>query len=169
MTTIGDGFLIVATILGLFLTSWATSVSMMLLFPVATERARIGVEEQPVKSVVTGFLLLITLGTMGVVLLSLPLPLVKLSGWTLTLGLLAMAAIGTAGIAQAAGNRLRALDPEVGHYPSMAKGAAYVIGATLLPILGWFFFGPLLLLGSLGAGYKALRALGSRRDASETV
>jgi len=163
MTTIGDGFLIAFTFIGLFVTAWATSITIMLLFPNVADRARVAASERTAKAFGLGLLLLFTLGVLGLSALSNPLPLVKLSGWLLTLGLLAVAAIGTAGISQAAGYRLRELDETLPMTHAMARGAAFVIGATILPLLGWLFVGPVLLVTSLGAGWKALRPLSLRK------
>ena len=169
MVTIGDVFSIVAAIFGLFITAWAASVAIMLLLPQATERARAVAEETPGRTILSGIALLLTVGLVGVVMLGNPLPLMKLLGWTLTLGLLGIAAIGTAGIGQAAGSRIRVLAPEMPAYPAMVRGAAYVIGVTLLPLLGWFLFAPILLLASLGAGWKAVRTPVRHRDSVEAA
>lgn len=155
MTTIGDGFLIALTIFGLFITAWATSVSIMLLFPKMSERARSYAEETPFKAIGLGILLVLLIGFPGVVLLGAG-PLAKLAGWIVVLGLLSIAAVGTSGIAQAAGYRISQLDSSMTAYHAMARGAGFVVGATILPLLGWFFFGPLLLFASLGAGWKAV-------------
>lgn len=162
MVYVGDVLSVVATIFGLFITAWAASVAIMLLLPNATARARSAAEETPGRSIFSGILLLSTLGFLGLAMLAAANPLVKLAGWILTLTLLGIAAVGTAGISQAAGGRIRQFEPEMSAYPAMVRGAAYVVGATMLPILGWFLFAPLLLAASLGAGWKAMRASLSR-------
>jgi len=156
--TQGDVFSVVAAIFGIFVTAWATAVALALLCPAAVERARQAARE-PAKVLVGGFLLTITLGTAGVIMLAAPLPLVKFGGWVVILALLACASVGLSGIAQSAGRRIQDLDPTMAAYPAMVRGAAYVVGATILPILGWFAFGPLLLLASIGAGSRALTAV----------
>jgi len=163
MTTIGDGILTIFTIIGLFVTSWATSVTIMLLFPNVSERARVAASERSAKSVGLGLVLALTIGSLGFIGLVSPMPLGKLIGWMIILGLLAVAAVGTSGISQAAGCRLRELDPTISGSQAMLRGAAFVVGPTILPLLGWFFYGPLLLLASLGAGWKALRPFSVQR------
>jgi len=163
MTTIGDGFLIAFTIFGLFSTSWATSVAIILLFPNVSERARVATCQRTAKTFGLGLLLFLTLGIVGFAALGNPLPLVKLTGWMTILGLLAVAAVGMSGISQSAGFRLRELDPSLTLPQAFGRGAAFVVGATFLPILGWLLFGPILLLTSLGAGWKALRPISLRR------
>ena len=153
--TIGDVFSVVAATLGVFLTAWATVVAVALLMPNVSERAR-GAVAAPRAAVLRGLALVLVPGVLGVILVANGNPLAKLIGWFDLIGLLAMAAVGLSGIAQTAGRRIQDLDPTLAAYPAMARGAAFVVGATLLPILGWLGFGPLLLLGSLGAGWTAV-------------
>ena len=153
--TQGDVFSVVAAIFGIFLTAWASVVAIALLCPGAVDKARLAVAA-PGRAIFHGLAILLTLGLLGVVLLVNPLPLLKLVGWVVTLALLACASVGLSGISQAAGRRIQDLDPMMPAYPAMVRGAAYVVGATILPVLGWFAFGPLLLLASIGAGWKAV-------------
>lgn len=166
MTTIGDGFIIAFTLTGLFITSWVTSIAIMLLFPNVSERARVAATERTAKTVGLGLVLLLTIGLLGIVGLGNPLPILKLVGWVIILGLLAVAAVGTSGISQAAGYRLKELDPSISLSQAMLRGAAFVVGPTILPLLGWMFYAPLLLLASLGAGWKALRPLAVRKHSA---
>lgn len=159
--TIGDVFSVVAAICGIFLTSWATVVAMVLLFPNASERARLAIR-QPKRSMLRGFGILITIGLFAVVTLANPAPPVKLVGWMLTLFLLGISYVGTAGIALEAGRRIQAMQPEMPAYPAFVRGAAYVVGSTILPLLGWFAIAPLLFIASLGAGWKAAFVSASR-------
>lgn len=164
MTTIGDGFLIAFILIGLFVTAWATSLAIMLLFPNVSDRARVAVGERAAKSFGLGLLLFFTLGVVGFVSLGNPSPLVKLFGWMIVLGLLAVAAVGTSGVSIAAGDRMRELDSSLGTVQAYSRASALVVAAPILPLLGWFFFGPILLFTSLGAGWKALRPLSIRKS-----
>lgn len=153
--TIGDVFSVVAAILGIYLSGWAAVVAMALIFPSATERARLATE-RPVRIMARGLVILFTLGLAGAVMLASRIPALKLVGWIVVLALLCISAVGTSGIAREAGRRIQEMDPGMAEYPAFARGAAYVVGATILPILGWFALAPLLLLASLGAGWKAV-------------
>jgi hypothetical protein len=166
--TIGDVFSVVAAIFGIFLTSWATVVGVALLMPNAAERSRRALDE-PKKAILRGVLILVPLLTIGVILLSLPLPLIKMAGWVITLGWMSLAAIGASGLAQAAGRRIQDLDSSIGAYGSLCRGAAYVVGAGILPVLGWFAFGPLLILASIGAGWSAVITPAARTGAGEAA
>jgi hypothetical protein len=145
----------VAAILGIYLSAWATVVAMTLVFSNATERARLATE-QPKRMMLRGVVILLTVGLAGAVMLANPAPPVKLAGWLAVLFLLGVAAIGTSGISREAGRRIQAMDPGMAAYPAFVRGSAYVVGATILPILGWFALAPLLLIASLGAGWKAV-------------
>jgi hypothetical protein len=165
--TIGDVFSVVAGILGTFLTLWAAVVAAGLLFPGPAERARVSLEE-PKRAVGRGLLLTLTLGLLSVAMSASPLPLLKGLGLILLFWLLAVGILGTAGVALAVGRRIQDLDPEMAAYPATVRGAAFVVGGTLLPLLGWFAFGPVLFLASLGAGWQAL-VPSLRRQASEVA
>lgn len=165
--TIGDVFSVVAGILGTFLTLWAAVVAAGLLFPGPAERARASLEE-PKRAVGRGLLLTLTLGLLSIAMSASPLPLLKGLGLILLFWLLAVGILGTAGVALAVGRRIQDLDPEMAAYPATVRGAAFVVGGTLLPFLGWFAFGPVLFLASLGAGWQAL-VPSLRRQASEVA
>lgn len=165
--TIGDVFSVVAGILGTFLTLWAAVVAAGLLFPGPAERARVSLAE-PKRAVGRGLLLTLTLGLLSVAMSASPLPLLKGLGLILLFWLLAVGILGTAGVALAVGRRIQDLDPQMAAYPATVRGAAFVVGGTLLPLLGWFAFGPVLFLASLGAGWQAL-VPSLRRQASEVA
>lgn len=164
---IGDVLSVVAGVLGTFLTLWAAVVAAGLLFPCPAERARASLEE-PKRAVVRGLLVVATLGLLSFLMSASPFPLVKGLGLILLFWLLAVSVLGTAGVASAVGRRIQDLDPGMAAYPATVRGAAFVVGGTLLPILGWFAFGPVLFLASLGAGWQAL-VPSMRREASEVA
>ncbi|AIE84904.1 hypothetical protein [Fimbriimonas ginsengisoli] len=166
--TIGDVFSIVAAIFGIFLTSWATVVGVALLTPAAAERARRAIEE-PKRALWRGFSILLPGIILSIGLLGSPLPLAKGLGWLVTLAWLALGAIGASGLAQAAGRRIQDLDPTMSAYPAICRGAAYVVGASILPVLGWFGFGPLLFMAAIGAGWKAVVRPRAQIEAGEAA
>jgi len=157
MVTIGDVLAVVAILVGVGVTAWALMVSCGLLFPHKVDRARVAAELSPGKNMLFGLAVLIP-GFLGVAALGVPNPVVKLVGWLLILGVLGVGAVGTAGLGHLAGRRLAEMWPEVGEYPAFVRGCAFLVTASMLPALGWFAFGPALLLIGLGAGSKALLA-----------
>lgn len=166
--TIGDVFSVVAGVLGSFLTLWAAVVAAGLLFPGPTARARVSLGD-PKRAVGRGLLIVATLGVLSIAMSANPFPLVKGLGLILLFWLLAVSILGTAGVASAVGRRIQDLDPGMAEYPATVRGAAFVVGGTLLPILGWLAFGPVLFLASLGAGWPAVVPSLRRRAASEVA
>jgi hypothetical protein len=85
------------------------------------------------------------------------------------LALLTLASIGLAGASEIAGERIQSRDPDMASYPAFVRGAAYLIGGAMLPILGWFAFGPLLLAAAVGAGSKSVFRGPPAREAAEAA
>lgn len=164
MTTLGDVLSIVAAILGGFLTLWAAVVAFSLMFPNHVGRAEAALAE-PRKTTLRGLFLALSLGTLSIAMSANPLPLMKGLGLILLMWLLGVAVLGAAGVAQVAGRRIQALG-DMQPYPALVRGAAFIVGGTMLPFLGWFAFGPLLLAASLGAGWKAVVNFSFRRRAT---
>lgn len=156
MVTIGDVLGIVAFLTGLGGTGWAMTVAMGLLFPEQTARA----SESTKGAFVRGLVPLLAL-FLGIVLLSIPNGGTKLVGWLVLLGVMALAALGLAGLSHVAGRRLRDLQPEMGEYPAFLRGAGFLVSACLFPLLGWFLFAPVAFIVALGAGWSGV----SRRQA----
>ncbi|MGV3615083.1 MAG: hypothetical protein ACO1SV_07090 [Fimbriimonas sp.] len=166
--TIGDVFSVVAGVFGTFMALWASVVAAGLLFPGPTERARLALEE-PKRTVGRGLVVTLTLGVLSVAMSASPLPPVKGVGLILLFWLLAVSILGTAGVAASVARRIQDLDPGMAAYPATIRAAAFVVGGTLLPILGWFAFGPVLFLAGLGAGFKALVPSSRRSSISEVA
>lgn len=155
MVTIGDVLGVVAALVGLGLTSWALMVSCGLLFPNRVNRAMLVAESRPWKNIGIGALTLLP-GFFGVLMLGAPFPGVKLIGWTLILTVLGIGAIGAAGLGHLAGKSLARMAPEMGEYPAFVRGCGFLVTASMLPLLGWFAFGPVTLLAALGSGARSL-------------
>ena len=151
MVTIGDVLGIVAFLTGLGGTGWAMTVAMGLLFPDQTLRA----SESTKGAFVRGLVPLLAL-VVGLVMLSAPVPGLKLLGWVVVLGVMALGALGLAGLSHVAGRRLTALQPEMGEYPAFLRGAGFLVSASLFPVLGWFLFAPVAFIVALGAGLSGV-------------
>jgi len=156
MVTIGDSFAIVAILGGICLSAWALIMTLALIFPAKSGHARERLVARPWAAFFTGLAIWATIGVFGFVLLSIPLPIGKLMGWTVIMGLLSVAAIGGAGLASLASQRLRELAPDMTPYASMSKSAAVIVVSGLVPLLGWFMIVPILTFVSTGAGLQAL-------------
>jgi len=156
MLMLGDVFAVVALLAGVCLTSWSLTMMVTTLFPVRTGRAQVALADRPWRAFGIGLALLFTLGVFALALLSAPNAGIKLLGWVVALALLATVSIGLGGISSLASERLRALDPVLSAYGAQTRGAGFVIGAAMLPILGWFLVAPMVIIFGLGAGFQAL-------------
>ena len=142
---------IVAFLIGVGGTAWAMTVTMGLLFPERAARASGATRGAFVRG-----LLPLGIGIFGFILLSLPFPGAKLLGTAVLLGVLALAALGLAGLSHLVGRRIALLAPEMGEYAGFLRGAGFLVAASLFPFLGWFLFAPLTFVVALGAGWSAL-------------
>ena len=61
-----------------------------------------------------------------------------------------------AGIAFHASDRLVTMAPDMNPYAAFTRGAGFLIIGCIVPVVGWFAFGPLLYLAAIGAGTKAV-------------
>ncbi len=66
---------------------------------------------------------------------------------------LALATVGVTAIARIVGDRLR---PAAGPYQRLASGFGLLVGASLLPVVGWVAVAGLTLIAGLGAAIVAL-------------
>lgn len=156
MVTLGDVWAILATFIGVCVTSWALLLACSMLFQHRCERAAEKVIENPGKSILVGLLSLSTSSVLGVVLLSIPNPLSKLLGWMFILSILSISAIGAGGIAQVAARRIKEMDPECSDYQALSRGAIILVGSGMVPVLGWAMIAPVILMASLGSALTAL-------------
>lgn len=152
----GDVLAFVSLLIGTCISAWALTMAYGLLFPGKCWVAQQEISARPWKCIGRGALVILTIGLIGAILLSVPNPVVKVAGWLVLLGIFSVAALGIAGVALNAGERLQKLAPEMNHYAAFSKGAAILIVGCILPIVGWFAFAPALYLASIGAGVKAL-------------
>jgi len=152
MTTIGDVFAVIFTLIGVGLTAWALTLSCGLLFPERVEIARTSVDRGFWRNLPLGLLMLL-IGAIGVALIAAPVG--KLLGWAIVLGVLGIGAVGMAGISHFVAARLKQMAPDLGDYPATVRAAAFLVTASMLPVLGWFLFAPALLLTAFSAGARA--------------
>jgi hypothetical protein len=141
-STIGDSFSIIATLGGVAVTAWSFKVACALLFPDRVEAARIAVSTKTSSAIGVGFLALLY-GVVAFVVFSLPNPGTKLLGVLMLASYLALVAIGASGISMHAAHRLRELKGGTSNlFDSYVKASLYMVLAAMLPVLGWFMFGP---------------------------
>ncbi len=151
----GDVMAVISMLVGICLSAWALTMAYGLLFPRKSELAKRVVLSHPGRCIGRGAILFLVFGVIGLAAIRFPGPLVRLFGAVILLSLFSVAALGMAGIALNAGDRLRAMAPDLSDYGAFSRGAALLVVGCVLPIIGWFAFGPVLWLAALGAGSKA--------------
>ena len=157
MTTLGDVWAITAAIVGVAACAWALLLCLELIFP---DRARVASEQirsAPIKMILLGLAIAVVVGGVSIAMLSSPLAVIKVVGWIGLLWVLAMSFSGTSGLALIAGERVNALDPNLSAYGARSRGAMFIVLPSILPILGWFLFAPLIFCLGLGTGVRMLR------------
>jgi len=166
---LGDVLAWVAGLIGLFLTTWATILACSLLFDRRTGAARDDIEAKPAQAFLRGLLIQATIGALAIAMISNPLPLLKVVGFAVVAWLLAIAAVGTGGIALLISDRIRARQ-ELPEFTAMSRAAAITVGIGMVPIAGWLLFGPAVFTFGLGAGWKAcVRSIKSIRNRSHAT
>lgn len=156
--TIGDVLAWVGGIGALCVSAWTLYVVVALLFVQRSNQAADAITTSPWKHGFLGFIVTLVLGPIGIAMIQIPNPLGRLFGLMTLVGLLALAAIGGAGVALIAARRIRALDSSVTPFGALCRGAAFVVVPSLVPLLGWFLIGPALFFVGLGAGIRTLKA-----------
>jgi hypothetical protein len=162
--TIGDVNAMIAGVGASGVTLWASLLGISALFGERTRRAANAIEAQPGRTLGHGFLLAATAGIVGVALVNQPNGLIKFVGWVLLAGLLATAALGSAGLSRVTGERVGRMDPKLSTLGAVGRGAGLLVTAGFLPVLGWFGFFPVMLFVSLGAGCRAMTEKATPRD-----
>lgn len=155
MTTIGDVFGVATLIFALLLAVWATMLLASLLFERATNQIADFVEAKLFSSLGVGLLVGIPLIAMIAILANVGAPFLAI---LLSVAVLAIAALGSGGVAVALGRKIHSLAPGTTVFSARVKGSALLPLSILLPIFGWFVLWPACFFVSLGASVKAFKA-----------
>jgi hypothetical protein len=156
--TIGDVLAWVGGIGALCASAWALYVAVALLFVQRSNQAADVIATNTWKHGFLGFVTTLIMGPIGILMIQIPNPLGRLVGLVILLTLLALAAVGGAGIALIAAQRIRTLDPGITPFGALSRGAALIVVPCLVPLLGWFLVAPAILFVGLGAGIRTLKA-----------
>ncbi|MDX2065442.1 MAG: hypothetical protein SFX74_06840 [Fimbriimonadaceae bacterium] len=165
----GDVTAFVAGFIGFALTAWASMLAIGLLFEVQTQRAQRTVEDGLAKSGLIGLVVIALLGGLGIVLLNVPAPIVKLIALVMLGALLTLGAMGAAGMSRMLARRIMSQDDSLALYPATSRAAWLLVGAAMFPLVGWLFFGPVLWAIAVGAGWTAAVRRKVGRVSSELV
>jgi hypothetical protein len=148
--TIGDVLAVVAGVGGTCVAVWALLLGMALLFSRRASLAQQSFETSPWRVLATGGMLLLVGSGGAIVLLNQPNGVLKLVGWVLLLGVLALSALGAGGLALVIGTCVQRAEPRMSDFGALLRGAGLLIAAGLVPLLGWFFVVPITIITSTG-------------------
>jgi len=154
--TIGDVLTVVASVLGTAVSAWALTICAALLFTRKTDSAHAAIRESWAKCLVVGLFAASALLFVSAALASFALPAAKLAGLLGFAVTLAIAAVGSAGLARMVAHRIMRHDPQVSAYSALTRGAGLIVAAAAFPVIGFFVITPLLIVLSIGAGTIAL-------------
>lgn len=155
--TIGDVLATVTFLAAAGASWWAVLVGSALIYGARTEQAREALEARPWRTLGSGVLVLLAGGALAAGLASLPNGALKLLGWLVVGGLLALAALGGGGLALALSERLHQLAPNLSPLSRLCRASGLLVGAQFVPLFGWFLLAPLTLTLALGLGFTSLR------------
>lgn len=131
---------------GMLLTWW-------LLLPRTVERARQRLIQTPGRCFGLGLAWLAVAAPIIAVLFNVPA-----AGWFGVGVMLALASLGTAGVAALMGSRLLDAGASPSRFGAFVRGAIALELAVIVPVIGWFVFFPIITVCSLGAaGFALLR------------
>jgi len=155
MTTIGDVLMIVSTLLATASATWAALVLAALLFPGRTAAAAQELENHPYRAMVSGLTVVVFGGAVGFVLISLPLPLVKLAGLTVFGLIICLAILGGGGLTKLVARQVKGAGGPSEAFAGYLRGAALLVGTCSLPLIGWLVLAPVVLVLGAGAGLRS--------------
>lgn len=161
MLVLGDVFAVVAVLLGLTLTSMALLLSQSLLYPEKARSAAARLNEGPMGRFAMGALVGIPTLSLMLIFASLPNPLVRTVGLLGVMGWVIFATSGLTGVIHVMAQRIRTIDAGVGEYAALVRATLILVGAVLLPFVGWLLIAPVALLTGFGLGLKPLRSRSS--------
>ena len=128
-----------------------------LMLPGPVERARERVERKPVACFFWGVLILGITAAVSLNLISGGRPgQVQLLGWIVAGPMLAGSIVGGAAFSQLLAGRIQAQMRNESRMLALVSGALCTTLASLLPVIGWFVFLPLVGIISIGSGTPAL-------------
>ena len=151
--TIGDVLLLCVGIFGSLTAAWAGAVLSAILFPERTHKASKDIEDHPWGTFFIGLGIIVPLSVLAFVLAAPPFsPLAVL----LIISILAIASLGSGGMARLVARRIDDQGGAKSSYQAITRGAALIMVAEMLPVVGWMLVFPYVQIASFGAGVKSL-------------
>lgn len=152
----------VALVTALMLTWSGLMIAVALLVPDRTKRAEQAIVESTARRVWLGLAGLLA-GIASVALFSSPNGLVKALGALLAALVLVSMTLGAAGLSRLLASRISEASGGRSEFGALVCGSLVFSLAGFFPGIGWYLFGPIAIVISLGAGIPAL--LPDRRPA----
>jgi hypothetical protein len=140
-------------VIGYILMQSSANVWVALMLPKVVDRARQRIETRPVACFFIG--LPVTLGLGIPALISFQIPQGFFLGFLALTPVFASSLLGGAAIAGILADRIQPLLKSESRIVSLTLGALGTTLCTLLPVVGWFMFLPVLGLMATGAGFLA--------------
>jgi hypothetical protein len=153
--TFGDVLAITLLIVVTVITLWAGIVAFSVVFSGKARIAAQALTERPGRQIGFGFLIAAVSTGITIAFLSKGGPVASI-GFFIAAAIMALAVMGSAGLAMVVAERLKQLDTTYSPLSSTVRGAALSVAVGLIPVIGWFFLFPAALCASLGAGMTAL-------------
>ncbi len=161
--TIGDALTVLSIVAALCLSAWAILIGVSLICHNRVAAAADRLTSHTGSCVFWGAVWTFVVGGLSLAALQVPHPLVKILALASLGGLMLLAAVGAGGIVHLIAERIQLRDPGFSGFIGLVRGATTVVLAAMLPVAGWFFLGPLILAGSMGAGLHAVAVRNPRR------
>ena len=146
-------FLLILGVLLVFISYWVVAVA---LFPDFVARTR-GRYTRPVKLTFVGLLAMAPAVAVGIVLLNLPNPAVKVVGWFIVGVPVILGFVGSAGFAQKVGLGMPSPTDATQPWRRVLRGGTVLTLTFLLPFVGWFLILPWTLISGFGAAITSFK------------
>jgi len=162
-----DVYIITLSIVGFLVTSPGLAAAINLFFPKMTGTAYLRIKQTPIKAFFAGLPVTLFFAFWVVVLISAAGPLQGLAFalGTVWLGILT---IGTSAMARLLGERLAGMISGGTELGNILRGAVIYELATLVPLVGWFLFTPIMSQVAVGAAMFGLVGWAPRPKATPT-
>jgi len=161
-----DVYIVTLAILGFLITSPGLAAAVNLFFPRVTETAYRRITETPVKSFLAGLGVTAVTAVWVIAMSALggPMQGVGIASAILWLGVLT---VGTSAMARLLGARLAGMMGGSSELGNIIRGAVIYELASLVPLVGWFLFTPLMSCMAVGAALFGLVRWAPRVRAAE--
>jgi hypothetical protein len=150
--TLGDVQAIIALTITVVLALCSATVLTSLLAAAKLETTTAAMTAMPLKFLMRGVVLGIVAFISANLFHSATFAFGKLIFGLILIVLSAFALYGSAALATLIANRIKHNDGGPASFLDLYKAALVCLGASLAPLIGWFFIAPIVLMTSLGAG-----------------